>query len=141
MTASEWQESIKKLAAQFESKNGRARPPGAPLTNENRAGKDALARIKSGVLSSLQEDDARYYATAVLKKGNDQLKVATVAWQKEPLESWAARTEMEAPEMTEELNFVFGDSIRGLRRQYLDANNCHGSTCWPRLSYSCVDWK
>ena len=45
----------------------------------------------------MQEDEARYYATAVIEKTNDRLKVATVAWRKEPLESWRARAENQVP--------------------------------------------
>jgi hypothetical protein len=44
-------------------------------------------------LGALQEDDTRYYATAVLAKGEDRLKLATVMWLKEPLQSWLARAE------------------------------------------------
>src|SRR5207249_526136 len=48
-------------------------------------------------LSSLQEDDSTYYATAVLNKGKGRLKVATIAWLKEPLKSWLAKAEARAP--------------------------------------------
>ena len=46
-----------------------------------------------GKLSALQENETCYYATAVLTKTTDHLKLATVAWPKEPLESWLARAE------------------------------------------------
>src|SRR5207302_8265920 len=59
--------------------------------------KDALAQIKTGKLSPLQEDEGRYYATAVVKKTKDRLKLATVEWHKEPLESWRARAENQMP--------------------------------------------
>ena len=58
-----------------------------------------ITQIKTEVLSSLQEDEARYYATAVVEKTNDRLKVATVAWPKEPLESWLARAENQMPKV------------------------------------------
>ena len=48
-------------------------------------------------MSPLQEDDAHYYAVAVMKKGKDRLKLATVAWLKEPLRSWLAKAESQAP--------------------------------------------
>jgi hypothetical protein len=111
MSSSEWQESVEKLAAQFGSQHivgqaprlpsggaaalqpGKTRPPGAPV----REGTDAWPRIKTGVLSPLQEDDAHYYAVAVMKKGKDRLKLATVAWLKEPLRSWLAKAETQVP--------------------------------------------
>jgi len=45
----------------------------------------------------LQEDESRYYVTSVIKKNNDRLKLATVSWVKEPLESWLARIESHMP--------------------------------------------
>src|SRR5207237_9029244 len=77
----EWDENVQKLAAMF---------GGAPIT-----------QIKTGVLSSLQEDEERYYATAVAKKTKDRLKLATVEWRKEPLESWRVRAENQMPKVME----------------------------------------
>ena len=34
---------------------------------------------------------------AVMKKGKDRLKLATVAWLKEPLRSWLAKAEAQVP--------------------------------------------
>ena len=83
------------------------RPPGAPQRGEtprhseaataNQPDTDAIAQIKTGVLSPLQEDDAHYYAVAVMKKGKNRLKLATVAWLKEPLRSWVTKAEAQAP--------------------------------------------
>jgi hypothetical protein len=125
MSSSEWQESVEKLANDFGStKVGRARPPGAPggrgtprhseaATAQSvvatalrrradrepgdQAGSDPLAQIKAGVLSPLQEDEGHYYAVAVTKKGKDRLKLATIAWLKEPLRSWLAKAEAQLP--------------------------------------------
>ena len=63
----------------------------------DQAGSDRLAQIKTGVLSPLQEDDAHYYAVAVMKKGKDRLKLATVAWLKEPLRTWVTTAETQVP--------------------------------------------
>jgi N-acetylneuraminic acid mutarotase len=73
-----WDETVQKLAVIF----GTARSRGAQI-----------AQIKTGVLSPLQEDETRYYATAVLQKSEDRLKLATVSWLKEPFEYWLARAE------------------------------------------------
>src|SRR5258707_11833827 len=79
MTSSEWQESVEKLAGEFDSmKLGGARPepalskveggaPGTPRQSEA-----ATAKIKTGVLSPLREDEGHYYAVAVMNKGKDQ---------------------------------------------------------------------
>jgi hypothetical protein len=37
-----------------------------------------IMQIKTGELSPLQEDERRYYATAVIKETKDHLRVATV---------------------------------------------------------------
>ena len=115
MNGNEWQDSVAKLAAQFGSQHivgqarrlpsggspsgaaalqpGKTRPPGSSV----REGTDAIAQIKTGILSPLQEDDAHYYAVALMKKGKNRLKLATVAWLKEPLRSWVAEAETQPP--------------------------------------------
>src|SRR6266446_2483269 len=81
MNRNEWDESMGKLAKDF----GHTKAC------------DPWAQIKTGVLSPLQEDDGHYYAVAVMKKGKDRLKLATVAWLKEPLRSWLAKAEAQVP--------------------------------------------
>jgi hypothetical protein len=122
MNGSEWQESVAKLSAMFG--NGPLvgavdlnRPAGSGSPGEiDRHAIDKsqseiissgeppllekaapLAQIRTGVLSPLQEDEGHYYAVAVMKKGKDRLKLATVAWLKEPLRSWLAKAEAQAP--------------------------------------------
>jgi N-acetylneuraminic acid mutarotase len=103
LNRSEWQEKVAKLAAQFDAAGlpnariRRGRPPDASITRDDQAGPDAWAQIKTGLLSPLQEDDGHYYAVAVTKKGKDRLKLATIAWLKEPLRSWVTRAETQAP--------------------------------------------
>src|SRR6266478_9567463 len=58
---------------------------------------DPSGQIKTGVLSPLREDEGHYYAVAVTNKGKDRLKLATVAWLKEPLRSWLAKAETQVP--------------------------------------------
>jgi hypothetical protein len=78
----EWEETVQRLAATY---NGHApKSPG-----------EAYESIPLGKVSPLQEDETCYYATAVLTKTADRLKLATVAWLKEPFESWMARAENE----------------------------------------------
>ncbi|PYL29879.1 MAG: hypothetical protein DMF39_06495 [Verrucomicrobia bacterium] len=101
MNSSEWQESVEKLAAQLQSQDIVGQAPRLP--NEGSAAEAAalqklpITQIKTGVLSPLQEDDGHYYAVAVLNKGKDRLKLATIAWLKEPLRSWLAKAEAHLP--------------------------------------------
>jgi len=94
MNSREWDENVQKLAAMFGgAKNGKARPQ--PRLSEG----PPITQIKTGVITPLQEDDGRYYATIVLKKSKDHLRLATVAWRKEPLESWRAKAESQMPKV------------------------------------------
>ena len=93
---------MQKLAAMFgDAKNSTARTVERAACCCGQGGSPAKAapitQIKTGVLSPLQEDEARYYATAVVTKTKDRLKFATVEWRKEPLESWRARTANQVP--------------------------------------------
>src|SRR5436190_2404649 len=111
-----WNETIQKLAATFsksESNQLNAQPcshgavsPCSTAQNASaqrggysnspqtkNADPQAYQTIPIGKLSSLQEDERRYHATAVLSKSNDRLKLATVSWLKESLESWMTNTQ------------------------------------------------
>ena len=99
LNSREWDANLQKLARQFDNRAMVGRDRRARLTNRDVLTKDALGQIKTGVLSPLQEDEGRYYATAVVKKTKDRLKLATVEWRKEPLESWRARSENQTPKV------------------------------------------
>ena len=86
LNSQEWDEKVQKLAAMFDSSNSTVQ------TSDAR-----IAQIKTEVLSPLQEDQNRYYAIAVVEKTSDRLKIATVAWPKEPFQSWRARAESQVP--------------------------------------------
>ena len=62
-------------------------------------GSAPTTQIKTGIRSPLQEDEARYYVIAVVTRSNDRIKLATVEWRKEPLESWRARGEQQMPKV------------------------------------------
>src|SRR5437899_2169190 len=55
-----------------------------------------MTHLTTGTVSPLQEDETRYYATAMVNKSAGHLKLATVSWLKEPLESWRVRVEKQA---------------------------------------------
>src|SRR5882724_1287666 len=67
LNSREWNDGVEKLAKDL----------------GNKKTGNALAQIKAGVLSSLREDEGHYYAVAVMNKGKDRLKLATIAWLKE----------------------------------------------------------
>ena len=58
---------------------------------------DAYDSIPVRKLSPLQEDDNSYYATAILGKSKHRIKVATVAWLKEPFDTWRAKADVDLP--------------------------------------------
>src|SRR5947207_12163687 len=80
----EWGQPMPKLAATFHHRGAASQISDA---------------VPIGVLSPLQEGETSYYATAVIAKSDDHLKLSTITWHKEPLESWLARAEKQ-PAMT-----------------------------------------
>jgi N-acetylneuraminic acid mutarotase len=81
VNGTEWDELIHRLATTI-----------AAVSDYSAQTSDALLeQIDIGIVSSLQEDESRYYATAILTKAVDRLKVATFEWNKEPFASWRAR--------------------------------------------------
>ena len=80
LNSAEWDEAVQKLA---------------PLYTEHapKAAAKAYQTMPIGKLSSLQENETSYYATAILSKTADRLKLATVAWLKEPLAPWLAKAD------------------------------------------------
>ncbi|HEY2800819.1 MAG TPA: hypothetical protein VGI85_09510, partial [Chthoniobacterales bacterium] len=105
-----WDEKVQKLAAMFDRTAGHPLNETDPAIAERRPSLSGRPRqgeqaqvapnqsLPVGKLSSLQEDQGRFYAIAVLSKTNDHLRIATVAWPKETLESWLARAENGTPE-------------------------------------------
>jgi N-acetylneuraminic acid mutarotase len=100
----DWDETVQSLAATFNHPASRFLNGRAPAIAGSRPlvpARPAVASyqtIPAGKLSPLQEDQARYYATAVIEKNNDRLKLATIAWPKEPLDSWLAKAEKQLPD-------------------------------------------
>jgi N-acetylneuraminic acid mutarotase len=116
LNTNKWDDTVENLAATFNKSHGAAILSFAAqrhiaafgsaniLAHSKTSAAEAYDHISVGRLSFLQEDESRYYATAAVSKGNDHLKVATVSWQKEPLQSWLARAENQAPEEIASLN-------------------------------------
>jgi N-acetylneuraminic acid mutarotase len=102
LNSHEWDQTVQKLAAIFGNRPvaaGSLRDESVRLADGSPAKAAALTQIKTEVLSALQEDEARFYATAVIDKTYEHLKLATVSWSKEPLEAWLARRENEVPSL------------------------------------------
>jgi N-acetylneuraminic acid mutarotase len=123
INSSQWQERGENLAAEFDTMNT-AR---AKLREASRAelpattGGDPWLRIKAGALSPLQEDERRYYATAVLKKTKDRVKLAVLEWRKESFESWKTKADIQIPDSSpaENADYMLPAVID-------DANACAG---------------
>ena len=107
LNSREWDENLQNLAGTFNNTDA-SQPEGFEVQSRQREiaalpSADISAHSKNtsshydslpvGKLSPLQENETCYYATTVLAKTNDHLKLSTVAWPKEPLASWLARTE------------------------------------------------
>ncbi len=95
MNSRDWDENVRKLKVMFDNtENTWAQP------QSGGRGRDAsITQIKTGLLSPLQEDEDRYYATGVVTKSKDRLKLAMVEWRKEPLESWRDKAEPRMPKV------------------------------------------
>ena len=91
LKSSEWDETVTKIAAAFENVSAFRNGPHNATPEKNNT-------IPVGVVSSLQEDETRYYAAAVTEAGNGRLKVATVTWPKEPVDSWRAKRATQLPD-------------------------------------------
>src|SRR6266498_1517717 len=97
LNSREWDETVQNLAVIFgTAKNSTTRTEvlsSAALLGRDTPASTAITQIKTGLLSPLREDQTHYYVTAVLSKTDDRIKLATVAWDKEPLESWITKAE------------------------------------------------
>jgi N-acetylneuraminic acid mutarotase len=104
LNSREWDEKVQRLAATF-NKPSTATPKTFAVksadmsAHSKNAAAEAYEALPTGKLSPLQEDEERYYSTAVVKKSKDRLKLAIVEWRKAPLESWRARAENQNPKL------------------------------------------
>ena len=99
----EWDDTVQKLVGMFSDQPvaagvlpAKGRPMAEGPKARGAANDKLMTHLTTGTVSPLQEDETRYYATAMVNKSADHLKLATVSWLKEPLESWRARVEKQA---------------------------------------------
>ena len=129
LNSSDWEATVKKLATTF---GGQRRVSAFESAHRSARSKNAAVEayeiVPLGELSSLQEDESRYFAMAVTQKSNGHLKLATVAWIKEPLESWLATMQDEIPN-------VLGTAIYNYRLPSISdgAGSCTDDT-WSATS-------
>src|SRR5205823_5064830 len=114
LNSREWDETVQKLVATFNKPDAatpkafgvgvRSRQRGIAAferadmsAHSKNAAADEYETLAVGKVSPLREDEGHYYAVAVTNKGKDRLKLATVAWLKEPLRSWLAKAETQVP--------------------------------------------
>ena len=90
LTNQEWDQTVQKLAAVFRDDHSVA--AGVPPAKDT-----SITQIRSGVLSSLQEDEEGFYAAVVIQKMTDRMRLATVSWPKEPVDAWLAEVERQVP--------------------------------------------
>src|SRR5438132_3997612 len=105
LNSREWDETVQKLVATFNKPDAakasafgvRRHVAAFESADMSAHSKNAAAgeyeTLAVGKVSPLREDEGHYYAVAVMNKGKDRLKLATVAWLKEPLRSWLAKAE------------------------------------------------
>src|ERR1051326_7537833 len=109
LNSREWDENVQKVVASFNKPSAAkasafgVRPRVAAFesadmsAHSKNAAADQYETLPVGKVSPLREDEVQYYAVAVTKKGKGRLKLATVAWLKEPLRSWLAKAETQVP--------------------------------------------
>jgi N-acetylneuraminic acid mutarotase len=97
LASREWDKTVQELTALFAGDSNASARAGV-LNRAAAAGvlpakAASIMEIKTGVVSRLQEDETSYYATAVIEKSRDRLKLARIIWSKQPVESWLAKAE------------------------------------------------
>ena len=103
----EWQETVQKLVATFNKPDAAkasafgvrrhvAAFESADMSAHSKKAAPDSTNFTGRKLSPLREDGA-LLRRAVMNKGKDRLKLATVAWLKEPLRSWLAKAETQVP--------------------------------------------
>src|SRR5438132_13604935 len=109
LNSREWDETVQKLVATFNKPDAakasafgvRRHVAAFESADMSAHSKNAAAgeyeTLAVGKVSPLREDEGHYYAVAVMNKGKDRLKLATVAWLKEPLRPWLAKAETQVP--------------------------------------------
>src|SRR5438445_106777 len=109
LNSREWDETVQKLVATFNkpdaakasafgvTRNVAALESAEMSAHSKNAAASEYETLAVGKVSPLREDEGHYYAVAVMNKGKDRLKLATVAWLKEPLRSWLAKAETQVP--------------------------------------------
>src|SRR5581483_8040636 len=92
----DWDQTVQRLAATFNKASGLALTGRDSSLSRPPAVAKGQQTLPTGKLSTLREDESRYYITAVITKTSDHLRLATVSWPKEALSSWLIRVEAQS---------------------------------------------
>src|SRR5258707_2926738 len=79
LSSEQWEAKVREVARLFAG----GKETRAGMRAAKRDGMEELDKLPLDVLSRLQEDEDRFYVAAVLEKGGERLKLATVGWKKE----------------------------------------------------------
>jgi N-acetylneuraminic acid mutarotase len=106
LTPDEWNERINQLAQSFVKDNAASSvtlcSSCAQTTTKKTVGASGVAvdGVSVGMVSPLQEDERRFFVTAVIARNSTRLKIATVAWPKTSFEQWWANARQDfAPQV------------------------------------------
>ena len=119
MDEATWRQSLARLHEEFGSGSDWARVH------------QGVEDLPVGILSSLQEDDERFFVQTVLEKNEARVKVATVAWRKTSFEEWWARTSpgLAGSSADPDAGIAIGAGLESLPA--IAANSCTSDTWTP----------
>ncbi|HEX5941585.1 MAG TPA: hypothetical protein VFY66_04875, partial [Anaerolineales bacterium] len=106
LTPAEWNEQMDWLASMFGTN-----PGDLPLQR----------------VSTLQEDDSRFYVSALLEKSEERVRVAIVQWQKVPFETWWSGAREQFSPNIQATNFGYSLPQIGAACE---------NDCWSHLSFA-----
>ena len=90
---SDWQALLSDYMLAFD--DGSINVPSSPFHGQSAA--QETSRLPLSSVSMLREDDSQFYVLSVISQGDDELKVASVTWRKEPLDVWWQKVRGEMP--------------------------------------------
>ena len=86
------------------------------------------ATLPTQRLSTLQEDDSRFYVGAILAKGDERVRVAFVQWNKVPFETWWGSVREQYSPSISTTNFDYA-------LPQISATACTND-CWSHMSFA-----
>jgi len=102
LSATEWDQAISKLESAFADQGAEYRAECLTCSNKEVMNLAPRAAVPLDRVSALQEENQRFYVTAVLSRSSDRVKVARVEWPKTNFDQWwdASRNQFETNTQT-----------------------------------------